>query len=216
MKKKTGTYILNIFTFVAGLIFILLHNQPNLMEYMVILIGLIHIVPSVAVIVNNVSDQKEPVPNMGAVIGIIIPVCAIFIGLALITFPESVINFIVYAMLLLIEVSGLYHILFMLMCDKKYRFNIRFYVLPVLPIIAGIALYYLDPLAFQDLIVLVTGISMILFTVNSIIEYGRIRLIERAEAKAAAVEGKAETEVIPVNTEETKSENSIDNNANKE
>lgn len=181
MYKMTGTYILNVFTLVAGVIFMILHDQPNLMEYMVILIGLIHIIPSIAVIINSLAQQNEPIPAVGSVVGLIIPVCAIFIGLVLISNPLAMIDFIAYAMLFILVISGLYHILFMLMCDRKYQFSIWFYILPVLSVIAGVTLFFMNPLESQSLIVLITGFALILFTFNSIVEFFRIRRMNKIE-----------------------------------
>ena len=193
MYKMTGTYILNVFTFMAGVIFMILHDQPNLMEYMVILIGLLHIIPSIAVIINSLAKQNDAVPSVGAVVGLIIPVCAIFIGLVLISNPVAMVDFIAYAMLLILIISGLYHILFILMCDKKYQFSIWFYILPILPVIAGATLFFMNPLESQSLIVLITGASLVLFTLNTVVEFFRIRRKNKQERARLAENNIAET-----------------------
>ena len=92
------------------------------------------------------------------------------LGIWMLFDPSSMSSLIVYAFPGLMILAGLYHVVQLAFGFRPVRFPLLFYVFPVCLIICGVVVMVLGAVKTMDYIVLVTGISMIVFSVISFLE----------------------------------------------
>ena len=169
MNRKPGEISVNIFALVAGIVLIVLHNELQLLNYIVILVGLGIILPSAFMIYSFFKTRNEIMPNAGGIIALIFSIMAATLGIVMIAKPVIFVGLLTYLLAALLIISGLYHIIYMAASSKIYKFPFWYYILPALILAAGIVIMATDLAKIQAVVVLVTGIALVLFAVHSAI-----------------------------------------------
>lgn len=171
MKNEKSTLITTLFVFIAGILLIILHNRVSIMESIVVILGFMFLIPSVVSLII-VLLQKRGQNNRGSSYAGMIPaIGGIVFGLFLVVRPEIFVGIMVYLFAAILILGGLYHILFLAVVSKTVKMPGWFYILPVLMIIAGIAIMFTDLRTLENIVVLITGIALVCFSANSLLEY---------------------------------------------
>lgn len=171
MKNEKSTLITNLFVFIAGILLIILHNRVSIMESIVVILGLMFLIPSVISLIVVFLQRRAEYNRGYSYAGIIPAIGGIVFGLFLVVRPEIFVGILVYMFAAILILGGLYHILFLAIGSKTVKMPGWFYILPALMTIAGIVIMFTDLRTLENIVVLITGIALVCFSVNSLLEY---------------------------------------------
>lgn len=164
MSGKNNLFI-SIIVLAVGITLICLFQRVDILNWVVILMGVLFIIPGVFSLVSGMSQTGKSTSSVIAGFG------AIALGVVMCLFPEPFARVIVYIFAAMVILGGIYHIVFLGWIARPFVLPWYFYIIPVLMIAAGL-LIMLTPLrALNSTVVLITGIAFTASAINSIIEY---------------------------------------------
>lgn len=174
MKSKNLTYT-GIITLILGIALIFMQATAINIVVMVVggafllsaLIDLIMVFRTKATL--EVNGEKKSTTSI-TIISTLTAVATGALGLWMLLTPASFSAMLVYVFAAIILLAGLYHISMLGFGFKDVRFPFAFYILPILLVVAGIVALILGPVRMMNAIVLVTGISLIVYSVCNFIE----------------------------------------------
>lgn len=181
-KNANLTLIVNVAVLVAGLCLVFFHGNVNVMKVIVILLGICIIIPSLVymgMVLTKRREENDTVRNIG-----IVPAAGgLCFGLVLMLKNEIFLETLGIIFGLLIIALGVFHTVYMIMMSKRARVEMWYYIFPILMMIGGLLIL----IAFRapehaKMVVLITGLSMILFSFTTLLEY----LADRKAVKTAA------------------------------
>lgn len=171
MKNEKSTLITNLFVFIAGILLIILHNRVDIMEYIVVILGLMFLFPSVVSLIVVIFQRRQGRNTGYSYAGIIPAIGGIIFGMFLVVRPDIFVGIMVYMLAAILILGGLYQILFLAMGSQYVRMPLWLYIFPVLMVIAGVVIIFTDLHTLENMVVLITGIALVCFSVNSLLEY---------------------------------------------
>ena len=142
--------ISNIFVFVAGLILILMHSQARIFETIIIIIGVMFIVPGCLSLVALLSRKDF---------------------IALVAVPSFFVGVLSYTFAVLIIAGALVKFWMLFSVGRAVKFPLWLYAVPALMLVCGIVILLTDVRTIESTLVLITGISFVAYSVNSLLEY---------------------------------------------
>lgn len=174
MKSKNLTYT-GIVTLILGIA--LLFMQATAINVVVMVVGgafvLSALIDLIVVFRSKSTLEVNGVKKSSAPISIISTLSAVAtgaLGLWMLLTPESFSALLVYVFAAIILLAGLFHISMLGFGFKNTRFPFAFYILPLLLVAAGIVILIMGPVRMMNAIVLVTGISLIVYSVCNFLE----------------------------------------------
>lgn len=176
---KSRPYLLTyLFALVIGVLLLVFAGRTNLFAGIVIAIGILFMVPSIVLIVNalipakNADGTKTPKPWYMAAIGI----AGLIFGVLLVCMPDVFIQYTVYTLGLALILFGLVQIINLsAAASAAGRMSFGFYVMPWLTFLCGIAVLILGPARLEHIIIVLTGIFLICYSINGIWEIMAMR-----------------------------------------
>ncbi len=186
-KKSKLVLIVNVAVLVAGLCLVFFHGNVNVMKVIVVLLGVCIIIPSLVymgMVLTKRSEENDTVRNIG-----IVPAAGgLCFGIVLMLKNEMFLKTLGIIFGLLIIALGVFHTVYMIMMSKRARVEMWYYIFPVLMMIGGLLIL----VAFRapehaTMVVLITGLSMILFSFTTLLEYLADRKAVKTAASMAAV-----------------------------
>lgn len=191
--KNSSFFLVNAFILLAGILLVLLYDEARLMEYIVIVLGIMFLVPSAISVVlllsqmsKHKADDDTETTSQVAVSGGLLPVLGgICFGVSLILRPTLFIEIMSYIFALILIVGGLYHIFVLLITSRKSSVSIWLYFLPLIVTIAGFVLLLTDIRTVEKWVNLTTGISLICIAIASFSEYLSARKALKKESQQA-------------------------------
>ena len=160
--------ISNIFIFAAGLILILMHSQARIFETIIIIIGILFIVPGCLALVALLSRKAQGKINTLA----LVPVAGgLLLGIALVAAPAFFVEVLSYTFAVLIIVGAIVKFWTLFSVGRMVKFPVWLYVVPTLMLICGIVILLTDVRTIESVLVLITGISFVAYSANSLLEY---------------------------------------------
>lgn len=160
--------ISNIFIFAAGLILILTHSQARIFETIIIIIGILFIVPGCLALVALLSRKAQGKINTLA----LVPVAGgLLLGIALVAAPAFFVEVLSYTFAVLIIVGAIVKFWTLFSVGRMVKFPVWLYVVPTLMLICGIVILLTDVRTIESVLVLITGISFVAYSANSLLEY---------------------------------------------
>lgn len=181
-KNANLTLIVNVAVLVAGLCLVFFHGNVNVMKVIVILLGICIIIPSLVymgMVLTKRREENDTVRNIG-----IVPAAGgLCFGMVLMLKNEMFLKTLGIIFGLLIIALGVFHTVYMIMMSKRAKVEMWYYIFPILMMIGGLLIL----IAFRapehaKMVVLITGLSMILFSFTTLLEY----LADRKAVKTAA------------------------------
>lgn len=181
-KNANLTLIVNVAVLVAGLCLVFFHGNVNVMKVIVILLSICIIIPSLVymgMVLTKRREENDTVRNIG-----IVPAAGgLCFGMVLMLKNEMFLKTLGIIFGLLIIALGVFHTVYMIMMSKRARVEMWYYIFPILMMIGGLLIL----IAFRapehaKMVVLITGLSMILFSFTTLLEY----LADRKAVKTAA------------------------------
>ncbi|MEG1915878.1 MAG: DUF308 domain-containing protein [Muribaculaceae bacterium] len=183
MKNRNGMYITNIVVLIAGVLLIILHDRVNIMAGIVIIMGIMFLIPSAINLLmimiqrgkNNVEDDAKQFFLLNTVSSI----GGLCLGIFLIAMPDIFIGILAYMFAGILLIAGIYHIVFLVISSKIVKMPLWFYILPSLTTIAGLVIIFSSVRTIESVVVLITGISLVCFTINSVLEYFGLKAVKK-------------------------------------
>ena len=202
MKVKSA-FLLSLLILVVGVVLIFLHNF-DVFTALIIGLGIVFIIPGIISIFNLsatknvVSENKKTKPNsrFQIICGLISGVGSVIMGICMIGWSDMFVKFIPMIFGTILTLGGCFHLCAMAMAMRPIRVPFWLYILPIALIAMGISIIFIDKSILLDYhIILMTGIGLIVFSINSFIEIWFSRKIK------SPMIGAAEIEVIDVKGE---------------
>ncbi len=162
MKSKNLTYT-GIVTLILGVVLIFMKSAA--ISAVVMVMGVAFLV---AAIINICLAFKKEANN--TMLSVLTAIVTIAFGLWLLFDPEGFTSILVYVFAGLMIAAGLYHICLLSFGFKDSRFPFAFYILPILLVFGGIAIIIIGSATMMNLIVLLTGIALIVYSVCNFLE----------------------------------------------
>ena len=195
MKVKSA-FLLSLLILVVGVVLIFLHNF-DVFTALIIGLGIVFIIPGIISIFNLsatknvVSEDKKTKPNsrFQIICGLISGVGSVIMGICMIGWSDMFVKFIPMIFGTILTLGGCFHLCAMAMAMRPIRIPIWLYILPIALIAMGISIIFIDKSILLDYhIILMTGIGLIVFSINSFIEIWFSRKIKSPMIGAAEIE----------------------------
>ena len=195
MKVKSA-FLLSLLILVVGVVLIFLHNF-DVFTALIIGLGIVFIIPGIISIFNLsatknvVSEDKKTKPNsrFQIICGLISGVGSVIMGICMIGWSDMFVKFITMIFGTILTLGGCFHLCAMAMAMRPIRVPFWLYILPIALIAMGISIIFIDKSILLDYhIILMTGIGLIVFAINSFIEIWFSRKIKSPMIGAAEIE----------------------------
>lgn len=173
--KTRSTTIVNLLALMVGLVLLLLHNQVDLIKYLVILLGVVIIVPTSWLIIRFIMERLDHTPGSLSW-PLMIPLAAgLTFGILLVSMPDFFEKYMLYTFAILMIVWGAGELVFTIMATK-YGASKWWVLIPVVGIATGIVVLVLGMERVSDVLTLLTGIVLMCYGVNGLLgEIGQKR-----------------------------------------
>ena len=162
MNRTFGQIFNSLVVLALGVALIAMHNEIRLMEYMVMLIGIAFIIPSVYSIIGTLYYRKKGLPAYYSTAGLVSAIGSLCIGVLLLSIPTFFIGFLTYLLAALMVLWGIAHIVALIRSNSTYRYSLWLYIMPTATTIAGVVILASSVKEIQSVVVLITGIAMII------------------------------------------------------
>lgn len=166
MKNKVGL-IVNSVLLIIGLSLIFLNSRERVIETIIMLFGVTFIVPACISLISVLVNRQG---GMLPVVSVIASAGAIALGIALMAIPEFFVGIVVYIFAASLIVVGIIDLWNLLASRKEVKFGAGFFVIPVLLLMSGIIMLTLDVKTIESVAVLIVGIALVAFSINSLAE----------------------------------------------
>lgn len=171
MDYLKQSLVRSVLALLIGIVLLVWPNEA--VHYFFLVFGILLLVSGGDSIWRFVSARKSgdiltPLLAMG--------ICEVLIGAVFVVNPEILMNFLILIFGLILLFVGAYEVI--LLVSYKQRFG-WYYLLPLVVLLMGILLLVNPFSATQAILVMLFGISVILYGVSGIIDYYRIRQLIR-------------------------------------
>ncbi|MBO5444672.1 MAG: DUF308 domain-containing protein [Muribaculaceae bacterium] len=180
MNGKSLTYT-GVVTLIVGVV--LLFMQSTAIDIVVMVLGIAFLIAaavnlffvfsSSSKVSVEVNGKKESHASL-SIGSLLSAVAAAALGLWMVIRPSGFSSLLVYVFAALMILAGIYHIFMLLYGFGKIGFPFVFYILPILLVVTGVVVLVLGPVKMMNFIVLVTGISLIAYSVCNFLEAARV------------------------------------------
>lgn len=176
MKNNKGSHWLTILVvFIAGILLIAWHSRIDILQWVVILVGLTLVIPALYSFIIALGRKRrgegETTARTARTSTLWSSIAAIALGLWMVINPSFFAGLLAYIFGAVLVLYGIYHIVLMAYWLKPMVFPFWFYIVPVLMIGAGIVLLTTTVRDMNSAVVLITGIALVASAVNSMLEY---------------------------------------------
>lgn len=168
--KSNNNVLVNVLILIVGIVFIFMQSRENVINAIVIITGLLFVASGVINLIMTFSSRRPDGSGRG-IPGTLACVAAVALGLWMALEPSSLVNIIVYIFAGLLILGGAFHIYQLSYGYAPLRFPGWMYIFPTVLIVAGATILFLGAANVVNYIVLITGIAMVIFSVNSFLEY---------------------------------------------
>lgn len=165
MNGKSNFWVC-LFVLAAGIALISMHSDESLLQWLVVILGWLFALPGAIVLCGAILSKKprrytEGV-NMMSAIG------SLVVGLIMIIWPQVLVGIFVYVLAGLLIALGIWQIVALATTRLPVAMPWWLYILPVLTLIAGIALLSTPLRTTEAVFTLVAGIAMVCVGANGI------------------------------------------------
>lgn len=175
MKNSGSNWLTILVVFVSGVLLIAWHSRIDILQWVVILVGVTLIVPALYSFIvalgrrrrgeGGESERTARTSTLWA------SVAAMALGVWMVIDPTFFAGLLAYIFGAILVLYGIYHIVLMSYWLKPLVFPFWFYVIPALMIAAGVIILCTPVRVMNSVVVLMTGIALVASAVNSMLEY---------------------------------------------
>ena len=194
--KKVSIYLLtNVILLLAGIILVIFHATPGILEWGCRMLGAMFLLPSLAFLIM-VAVRHAEARTSTDYLGVLPAVGGLCFGLVMIIKAHLFDGILQLLLGILLVVLGLFHVIYLMLSSKSLKIKPWYYIAPVAVILCGILSLTLPALRSSvSSVVLVTGICLVWFTLTS----SQIYFAERRGRRAAT----QPVETVPVAQDDT-------------
>lgn len=167
MKTKLPL-LSDLFVFIVGVLLIVLHGRELILETIIMIVGIMMIVPSCVALVA-VFAKKFP-GNLNIISALPI-LGGLALGVALVAVPEFFIGVLAYTFAVIIMLGAIYKLWLLFSVGRYVPFHWSVYLIPVALLVCGIVILTTSVREIASTLVLISGISFVAYSVNSLVEY---------------------------------------------
>lgn len=149
---------------IVGILLIIFEGRGDLLSWIAVVIGIMFIIPSAYLLFGELSGRRGS-HNSSSLIAAL---GGLGLGVCLCVVPGFFVGIFIYMFAILLILGGLYQII---VITRAGGMPGAFYVVPALLIVAGVVMLCAGIERDSSAIVLIAGIGMVLYSVNSILEY---------------------------------------------
>ena len=195
MKKVSINLLTNVILLLAGIILIIFHGVPNILEWGCRVIGAMFMLPAIVYLIM-VAVRHADARTSADYMGVLPAVGGLCFGLVMMIKANLFDGILQLLMGVLLVVLGLFHVIYLLLSRKSLKIKGWYHLCPLIVIICGILSLMLPSLRVSvSTVVLITGICLLLFNFTSLQEYLAERRVRRAIGKP--------DDIIPVPADDT-------------
>lgn len=184
MKGKLRL-VSNVFVFIVGLLLILLHSRAQIFDLIIMLIGILFIVPSCISLINVLAKKGEGSMRFVSLLPII---GGLALGISMVVVPEFYFGILAYTFAAILIIGGLFKFWTLVMMGKVAKLPVVLYVIPTLMLVCGIILITTSVREIQSVLVLITGIALVAYSVDSLMDYFVMKKIQKAQTATNVIE----------------------------
>ena len=171
MKNISINLLTNVVLLLAGLLLIIFNNQPNLLDWVARIIGMMFMLPSIAYLMS-VALRHAPGKVGNDYLGVLPAVGGLCFGIIMLAKPQLFSGVLTVFMGALLIVLGLFHVIYLFLSRKAVEVKGWYYLLPLIVTVFGLLILFVDGWrSREDNVVLMTGIGLLMFNITSIHEY---------------------------------------------
>jgi len=171
MKRLSLNLLTNVMLLLAGILLIVFCNVPNVMTWVARIIGVLFALPALAFLML-VAAQHSHERTGTALMGVLPAIGGMCFGIIMLLKPQlfdTTLRFLMGVMLLAL---GFFHIIYLLLSRHCMRVRGWYFVCPLLVALCGFLSLYMPALRERtSVVVMLTGISLLLFNFTSLQEY---------------------------------------------
>ena len=195
MKKISINLLTNVILLLAGIILIVFHGVPNILEWGCRVMGAMFMLPAVVYLIM-VAVRHADARTSADYMGVLPAVGGLCFGLVMIIKAHLFDGILQLLLGMLLLVLGLFHVIYLLLSRKSLNIKSWYYICPLIVLLCGILSLTLPSLRTSvSTVVLITGIGLLLFNFTSLQEYLAERRVRRSVVKPA--------EALPVSQDDT-------------
>ncbi len=171
--KNNKTYVLTyLFTLIGGVLLTIFHSRADILELIIILIGILFLLPSIFSIIGglvsfhyfrkNGGKRYNWLPLIPAVAGIIF-------GMILMIRPDIFKNYLIITFGILLILCGLIQLFNHFSNKGLIKISGYYLIIPSLTTLFGIFILILGPEKIGNIVTFWTGIALICYSINGLI-----------------------------------------------
>lgn len=189
MKKVSINLLTNVILLLAGIILIIFHGMTGVLLWGSRVMGAMFLLPAIAYLVM-VAVRHADARTSADYMGVLPAVGGLCFGLVMMLKAHLFDEILQLLMGLLLVVLGLFHVVYLLLSHKSLNIKGWYYICPIVVVVCGILSLAVTSLRDNvSMVVLITGISLLLFNFTSLQEYLAERRVRRALTRLAVEPG---------------------------
>ena len=189
MKKVSINILTNVILLLAGIILIIFHGVPTVLLWGCRVMGAMFMLPALIYLIM-VAVRHADVRTSSDYMGVLPAVGGLCFGLVMILKAHLFDGILQLLMGVLLIVLGLFHVVYLLLSHKSLNIKGWYYICPIVVVVCGILSLAVTSLRDNvSMVVLITGISLLLFNFTSLQEYLAERRVRRALTRPAVEPG---------------------------
>lgn len=171
---KANNWITALIVMLAGILLIVWHSRIDILNWIIIAVGFTLIVPGIysfiSALVRKGEKEKGQIDYSASSSTLIASVGAMALGVWMLVNPAFFVGLLAYIFGAILILYGIFHIVFIGFWSRPLVLPWWMYIIPVLMIGAGVVILCTSVRTMNSVVVLITGISLVASSVNTIIE----------------------------------------------
>ncbi|MBD5198241.1 MAG: hypothetical protein HDS86_03675 [Bacteroidales bacterium] len=174
MNAKTGKWISNVLMLAVGITLCVMWKRQDILYNIIYLIGGLFVLTGlINLLVSSRRRRKNMAGTGSTFVGTTSGIGGICIGAALLLAPAFFVGIIVYALAIFLILAGVWQFYILGYGFAPIKFPGWFYIFPIVLIVEGVVILCAGGVRESaDVVVLMTGIGIILYAINSFFELG--------------------------------------------
>lgn len=183
MNNKNYVYTY-LFTLIAGVLLIILHNRAQIFEAICIILGVGFLVLGILSLMSAIfiSNKAKAAGVKRSPALIIVSAASFILGLLMVVVPTFFINYLVYAFGIILLLCGIIQLCNFMPRMSGLGFSRLFLIAPVLCMLAGILIFVIGAEKILNSLALMTGIVLAVYSINGFVGYFNRRKLAKIMA----------------------------------
>ncbi len=204
MNARIGKWISSVLALAVGVTLCVMWKRQDILSLIIYLIGGLFLLTGLINLLVATRRRRKKVAGSGSTsIGTTSGIGGMCIGAAMLLLPAFFEGVIVYALAVVLILAGLWHIYILGYGFSPIKFPGWFYILPIVVIVEGVVILCAGNVrSSADIVVLMTGIGIAIHGVNSMLELGAAKILNKKMITVSSSSPDYEEEAQEVKAEE--------------